>query len=412
MTATAAPLATEQDLHRAFDEEYPALLEAARARLAEAPELAPRAVERAFAAVWREREEIESREGLHARLAVEMEHAAARALSRRIAAHRFGTHGHTETKNGAHARAAASPADSWERVLHEIHAGEHAVEAHAVAAQATRQSAAAHVKGVAKKTNWKVPLLLVVAAIALYFLASRLLDRAGRESALARAVAAVDARKVSAAPAQVALVTLDDGTRARLSPETELFIPTNFDAAMRGARIVGSGTFEVGAGPAEPFRLFLADGVVIVASDAAFEMRAFGDGAPATVRVTRGSVTLRRGEEARPLAAGASLFIPAGQAMRAPSGEELEEALGWTAGRIVLVNRPLRVALPELRRWYRTDVKIIDAELYDRLVTVRTTTEATREAIAQIEQTGRVKFGWEGETMLFRDVNDPKAAGK
>lgn len=413
MTATASPrpLASEQDLHLAFDAEYPALLEAARARLGDAPELAPRVVERAFATVWRERDEIETREGVHARLVTEVEHAAARALSRRIAAHRFGTRGHAEAKGGAHAQTIASPNESWERVVHEIHAGEHAGEAHAAAARATRHTAAVHVKGVAKKTSWKVPVLLVIAAIGLYFLAHTLLDRAGRESALARAVASVEARKVSASPGQVALVTLDDGTRARLAPESELSIPTSFGGAMRGVKLVGAGGFEVKAGGAEPFRLFAED-VVVIAPDATFELRALGDGQPVTVRVTRGMVTVRRGEEARPLTAGASFLIPAGEPMRAATADELEEALGWTEGRLVVVNRPLRVALPELRRWYRTDVKIIDAELYDRLVTVRTTTEATRDAIAQIEQTGRVKFEWEGETMLFRDVNDPKANQK
>lgn len=410
MTATvvARPLATEQDLHRAFDAEYPALLGAARARLGEAAELAPRVVERTFAAVWREREEIESADTLRARLAEEVEHQAARALSRRVAAQRLGTRGHADAKHGAHDAAAASPAASWERVVHDIHAGEHSGEAHTAAVQATRRTAAAHVKGVAKKTSWTIPILLVVGAVAIYFAAHRLLDRAGRESALARAVASVDARKVSASPSQVAIVTLDDGTKARLSPESELFIPTTFSATMRGAKLAGSATFDVKAGGAEPFRLFAQD-LVIVAPDAAFELRAFGDGQPTTIRVTRGMVTLRRGEESRPLAAGASLVVLADEPMRAPTADELAEALGWVNGQLVLVNRPLRVALPELRRWYRTDVKIIDAELYDRRVTVRTTTEATRDAIAQIEQTAKVKFGWEGETMLFRDVNDPKA---
>src|SRR5580765_2437941 len=87
------PLSDETALRRVFDAEYDGLMTSARSQLGEAASHAPRIVECAFVDAWGQRATIKSTQELKAFLDKEVQRGSARALSRRAAAHRFGTHG-------------------------------------------------------------------------------------------------------------------------------------------------------------------------------------------------------------------------------------------------------------------------------------------------------------------------------
>src|SRR6516164_7046538 len=87
---SSAYLRDETALRRAFDAEYAGALAAAREKLKDAPTLAPRVVETAFVNVWQQRSSLTSLTQFKQVLADEVTHGAARALSRRVAAQRFG----------------------------------------------------------------------------------------------------------------------------------------------------------------------------------------------------------------------------------------------------------------------------------------------------------------------------------
>src|SRR5690242_19112503 len=88
--APSAYLRDETALRRAFDAEFAGAMAAAREKLNDAVNLAPRVVETAFVNVWQQRETLTSLQQFKQVLADEINHGAARALSRRHAAHRFG----------------------------------------------------------------------------------------------------------------------------------------------------------------------------------------------------------------------------------------------------------------------------------------------------------------------------------
>src|SRR6059058_2154930 len=83
-------LADESTLRRLFDAQYGTHIQRARTELGDAAPQAPRIVETAFINAWTKREELRDAAQFDAFITDEVHHGAARALSRRAAAHRFG----------------------------------------------------------------------------------------------------------------------------------------------------------------------------------------------------------------------------------------------------------------------------------------------------------------------------------
>ena len=94
--------------------------------------------------------------------------------------------------------------------------------------------------------------------------------------------------------------------------------------------------------------------------------------------------------------------------MREPTAVELQEATSWNDKTLTIANRPLRDVLPQLKRWYGLDIKVIDAPLLARMVTMQASLDSPNEAITGVSQSANVKFGYEGKTMVFTDVKATK----
>src|SRR4051794_4965863 len=162
-------LGDELALKRAFDLEYAGYVTSARSQLGDAESHAPRIVEAAFINAWRERAKIGTKEQLKTFLDEQVHHGASRALSRRAAAHRFGTHGGRDDVQIAAHTASTATADaerSWGEITRAIHDTGPTADAHAAVATAGRHEAAEHMKSVAKGRSWKGPIAVAVLALA------------------------------------------------------------------------------------------------------------------------------------------------------------------------------------------------------------------------------------------------------
>src|SRR5215207_2321969 len=107
MTTPVSPrssgaLADESALKAAFLAHHASLSVEARSRLGDAIALAPKVVEGAFVRAWDKRATLATADDLHKFLVDDVHHAAARALSRRVAAHRFAQHGTSDAKHDVH----------------------------------------------------------------------------------------------------------------------------------------------------------------------------------------------------------------------------------------------------------------------------------------------------------------------
>jgi ferric-dicitrate binding protein FerR (iron transport regulator) len=93
---------------------------------------------------------------------------------------------------------------------------------------------------------------------------------------------------------------------------------------------------------------------------------------------------------------------------REPTTPELQEATSWNDKTLTIANRTLRDVLPQLKRWYGIDIKVVDLPLLDRPVSIQASLDSPKEAITAVEKSANVKFGYEGKTMVFHDAAPAK----
>ena len=403
-------LSDETALRRVFDAEYSGLMTSARSQLGEAASHAPRIVECAFVDAWGQRASIKTTEELKAFLDKEVQRASARALSRRAAAHRFGTHGgRDEVQAVAHtsASAAADAERSWGEVTKAINSTGPSADAHAAVASAGRHEAAAHMKSVAKRASWKIPVAVGVLVIAVTAVAIRYLDRLGEDDAAVSGVMGSTMLPLVASTAgQIGSLNLADGTKMRIGPETKVFVGDGFPTKFRAVRVEGTAVFEVAPNQPLPLRVVVKKGQVI-ATGTTFVVSSYPNDSAFMVLVREGSVTVKSDKLSSSLTANQSASVR-GSTSQTPTEAQNAEAFGWVDGKFTMTDKPLRDVMEGLTRWFNLDIKIPDSKILDRKTTVSVALDSSRAAIAQVEKTANVKFAYEGESKVFRDANAKK----
>ena len=398
-------LVDEEALRRIFLAEFPTLAAEARTDLGpDAEVLSTKVVEGAFVRAWDARDRLTTPEALRKFLVDDVHHASARALSRRAAAHRLGG----DAAHTAHATAETTPEQSWAHIQHALHGEAHSPKALAEAAAISRHEAAEHIVGVTRERPlWAI---LAVGAVVLAALVGVVLwiDLLDADAKIARAVNASDSRVVSSIPAQVGIVSLDDGSKVRLAPESKLTIPKNFGPDLRAVKLEGAASFEVAPGQPKDFRV-LARNTAVVAKGTIFTMRAYPSDPALTVVVDEGSVEIRRDKEKAPLAAGSALVIPDSGAGRPATPDERVEADGWRRGTLAITKQPLREVLPQIKRWYGLNIMVQQPKLLERPVTMVVSLDSSRQAIRAVEASTGLEFGYVGQNMVFKEP-DAKAA--
>ena len=411
--ATHTVIPDEAALRRAFDQFADSAAMNAATELGEAAALAPRVVEHVFLNVWRARGTIASEAALVAYLDEAVRHDSARVLSRRMAAKRLGggvddRPREATPQHPSADHAAPTPYDretTWAHVVRGIHGGTDE-QVHAKALAAAHHETAEHIKGIGRDSGHLRPVLTAAGVAACALGGIWLLDHASRGAKLEAAVTASSARVVEAQPAQVGTLTLDDGSRVRIAPESRIFIPKEFGEDLRGIRVEGAATVDVAQGMSSPL-VVRADGATISAEGTSFMVRAYPADSVTLVVLQEGRVTVKRGDEQRSLTAGQALAVPDSSPMREPTAAEREEATAWMENRLVVHERRLADILPEFQRWYNMKIYAADTRILDRRVSVRASLDSVRQAIAAVEAAATVKFGYLDDKMVFHD--GPKA---
>lgn len=392
----------ETVLERLFREHYPRWIADAKNRLGtDAATAAPRVVSKAFHLAWQDRKRFHSMEELDAFLGAQIHHGATREISRRAGLHRMDHHeglGGAKTKHETHEMTVD---EAWDRLQHTLAGG--APEAYRKRASAARHEAAEHVKELARERNWKPTLIIGAVVIAVALGVIVWVQKAGASRAITSALAAPDARKVETSYGQQANIPLHDGTIVRVGPETKLTIPSRFGPELRAVKIEGAASFEVKQAMEKPFEVRIGPAAVL-ARGTVFTVRKYPDDSNVVVHVKEGTVDVLVGEAIRNVATGMSYVVSNTGEIRVPSAEELAEASTWADGTVSIHGRTLRQALPQLKRWYGLDIKVPDSRLLDRPVYVSAKLDSPREAIAAVEKSGGVKWGYIGENMVFQDT--------
>lgn len=400
---SAAFLPDEDALKRVFDEEFASSLASAKAQLGEAVALAPRVVETAFVNTWAQRTSLASREQFRSVLGDEIRHGAARALSRRVSGARLGAVGGTHAKAHEMTAEHESAAHVWGQIERALHGSGNTAEARAAATAAGRHEAAVHLKDMSKKKSWVVPVVVGAIAVAVSVAGVLYVDRIGEDDKILTIVANREIQPIQSSSGQIGTTKLGDGSQMTMGPESKIFIPDGFGTKNRVVKVEGTASFEVAPGQALPFRV-VARRQIFTATGTKFVVSTMNADSLAMVMVQEGSVTIKSGKNTAVASAGQAMLADPDKGIRALTEDEKLEAFGWVDKRVVVRNKQLRVVVNAMTRWFNYDIKVPDIPLLDRMASIDVPLDSSKLAITQVEQSAKVKFGYEGETKVFRDA--------
>lgn len=400
-TGPDIPLRDEQALERLFRANFSALVEESKAQLKDAASSAGRAVEATFITAWAGRAQLKTPQELDAFLHEEIKHASARILAKRVSAQRFAHGGHA----AAHAEAKIDVDESWQHVKKTLHP-DHTGVAEATA-QHSRHDTATHVADLGKKRSLKVPIAIGVVAGIIALGGVMWLNHLGRKSGILSAINSPSARAHPTLAGQFANIELDDGTKVKLAPGSNLTVPENFSDGFRYVKLAGAAAFVMTPGHKAPLEIY-ADNTVIDATGTQVDVRNFPADSAVTVFVKDGQATVTVGKNVQQLPTGQGLrVLPAGQTA-APTPAQLAEATTWPDNTLTITDRKLGDVLHLLKQWYALDIFVQDTTLLDRNVSFAASLTSPDSAIKAVEQAANLKFSYEGQTMVFKDAAKKK----
>ena len=396
----------EHALERLVRDRFASLAEEAKGELQDDAYAAPRVVENVFLRVWAERSQFDTPESLEAFLHTAVHQAAVREKSRRAGLHRIEAHEHVKNVARPGMQTTADASEAWAHVEHAIHStdGRHSKDMDKKMADLTRHEAAVHVAELGKRPKLMMPIALGVAALLLVGVGVWALDRAGTAKAVDRSLAAPDARVVESRPGQMGVVTLDDGSTVKVGSSSKLKIAPKLAKDVAAYGLEGTAAFDVVPGLPRRFEV-RARNTSVVATGTAFAIRAFAGEPEVLVHVTTGEVTVASPNDSRTVSANQTVAVDTAGTIREPAAKEASEGLSWTSGRFVYTGHKVREVLPELRRWFGTDVQVKDSTLLDRDASIDVSLDSPREAIEAVESSAKMKAIFEGKNMVFVDAN-------
>jgi transmembrane sensor len=186
---------------------------------------------------------------------------------------------------------------------------------------------------------------------------------------------------VEAARGERLSLALPDGSRVLLAPGTTLTRPRRF-ARTREVELDGEAFFQITPDPRRPFRV-LAGGTMTRVLGTAFTVRAWPGADTVRVVVQTGRVSFGRSDRTVALAAGDMATLSGGRLVKTAHAN-LERALAWTRGRIVLENARLDHSVPLLERWLNVDIVLADSSVGARRITANLPADSTAAALEAI----------------------------
>jgi transmembrane sensor len=185
-------------------------------------------------------------------------------------------------------------------------------------------------------------------------------------------------------PAQRADFHLKDGTHVLLGVASRLVVPAAFGTGDREVFLEGEAYFDVRHDAASKFLVHTATAVTEDIGTA-FVVRAYPADSGAQVAVAEGRVVLHSGTAPD----GHGTLLSRGQVGKTDRGGpvsvldagDLAPYLGWTEGRLVFKDAPLREALPRLSRWFDLDFTLSDSSLGSRRLTASLGDQPTPEML-------------------------------
>lgn len=210
---------------------------------------------------------------------------------------------------------------------------------------------------------------------------------------------------------QQSTVTLDDGTRVTLAPQTTLRL-LDFSNRNRTVSVDGKAYFEVTHTAGAPFQV-RSGSVMTQVLGTAFLVDHAAHSARVRVAVEEGKVLLS--STAR---TNADVTVTAGYVGEISDSLTTINAVAdstpgteWLHGKLVFYNVPVAVVLQTLSRWYGYQFRYADSTLSQREVTIGVSVRSSASALATLEQILKVNLTVMGDTVTLTPQTDRRVKG-
>jgi len=202
---------------------------------------------------------------------------------------------------------------------------------------------------------------------------------------------------------QQALVTLADGSRVTLAPQTTLLVPNAFGTSTRTVTLDGEAFFDVRPGARAPF-LVHAGRTTTRVLGTAFDVRHYATDRETQVAVATGKVVVTGATTAHPsvtLVAGTVGVVTDSTAILI-SADSAARYTAWTSGMLVFHNVATTEILAALSRWYGYQFRIADSAIAAQNVTATFSTRSSSEALDNLKILLNVELTIDGDTVTLR----------
>lgn len=193
-------------------------------------------------------------------------------------------------------------------------------------------------------------------------------------------------------------IELPDGSSVFLNSGSSLRFSSQL-AGQKERRVVltGEGYFKVAKDPERPFIVDMKK-LSVEALGTAFNVNAYEPDSQIEVLLTEGKVAVRAGSDKKP---GNELILEPDQLAHYDADENklLKESVtnpgkytGWTEGKMIFVDDPIRKVIQRMENWYNVDIRLEDKQLMNYRFTGTFVDESPEEILNILSLTSPLKY--------------------
>jgi transmembrane sensor len=216
------------------------------------------------------------------------------------------------------------------------------------------------------------------------------------------------ARTYATAARQRATITLTDGSRVTLAPQTTLTVAGDFGRATRTVALRGEAYFEVTSASGAPF-VVQSNDVRARVLGTAFSVRRYAGDRDTRIAVVTGKVAVNTVAGSRAAARRPAIVLSAGMvgivtdsSAIAMSVRDLTPYTGWVDGQLVVRDAPVSQALAMLGDWYGFEFRLHDTTLATRHLTDTFDPDNPTEMLMALKAVLNVEMTFDGNVITVR----------
>ncbi len=268
----------------------------------------------------------------------------------------------------------------------------------------------ADVKGVSKTENRTGNILRIcyfssAAAIIILLICNIFLHGEVAEKADDRNVLSAENVEVFTHKGVVSKVLLPDSTVVWMNAGTKLQYPSKFSDRLREVHISGEAFFEVKRDEDRPMIITTNRNAGISVLGTSFLVKSYEDEDISKVTLFNGSV--RYSEPDREdlniiLKSGESIICSkADSSFKVVEIEDLSREIAWRDGNLIFNKTPMRDVIRTLERWYGTEFKILNENIYNYTLTATFYSESVTQVMELIKYCIPVKYAKENNVVTI-----------